>query len=162
MESNNQQTNFQERILKEIDLYILKSRLSNFFPAAIFQILENNCENSTLFEESDDCVKEVKTFLEILQENCCPEPVGQLYINFPIAILDFKDLFVDQCPQINPHQVRSMRQQYIEEVNLSLFNFPQLRNKLTPLLRNECEFLQQVSTILTKLMQGERLNDGEN
>ena len=54
-----------------------------------------------------------------------------------------------------------MRSQYIEEVNLTLFNFKELINKLKPLFHEEKSFYEQVSTILMKLMQQELLNDNE-
>lgn len=54
-----------------------------------------------------------------------------------------------------------MRRQYIEEVNLILFSFKDLINKLKPLFHEEKCFFEQVSTILVKLMQSEMLNDNE-
>jgi hypothetical protein len=54
-----------------------------------------------------------------------------------------------------------MRRQYIEEVNLSLFDFKLLITKLKPLFAEEQEFYKQVSTILVKLMQDDMLNDSE-
>ena len=54
-----------------------------------------------------------------------------------------------------------MRRQYIEEVNLTLFSFKDLINKLKPLFHEEKCFFEQVSTILVKLMQSEMLNDNE-
>ena len=54
-----------------------------------------------------------------------------------------------------------MRSQYIEEVNLTLFNFKELINRLKPLFHEEKCFYEQISTILVKLMQHELLNDNE-
>ena len=54
-----------------------------------------------------------------------------------------------------------MRRQYIEEVNLTLFNFGDLIKKLKILFNEEKCFYEQVSTILVKLMQNEQLNDNE-
>ena len=54
-----------------------------------------------------------------------------------------------------------MRRQYIEVVNLALFSFKDLLNKLKPLFHEEKCFFEQVSTILVKLMQSEMLNDNE-
>ena len=44
------------------------------------------------FEESQDCINEILSYLEILIENFIPEVYEDFSINLPIAILDFKDL----------------------------------------------------------------------
>jgi len=69
------------------------------------QILETTGDSSVKFDESDEYIQEAKSYLEILGDDFGPE-IDQLYINFPIAILDFKDLFLDQCPYIEPTQLR--------------------------------------------------------
>ena len=101
------------------------------------------------------------SYLEIISESSIGK-MDNLYINFPIAILDFKDLFLDQCPHIEPTQLKQLRRQYIDEVNLTLFDFDKLRGKLYPLLKNECDFFQQVTGIIMKLLQDIRLTDSEN
>jgi hypothetical protein len=76
-------------------------------------------------------------------------------------VLDFKELVLEQCPQLTGQLLRTMKRQYIQEVNLTLFNFKDLVNKLKPLFHEEKCFFEQVSTILVKLMSNELLNDNE-
>jgi hypothetical protein len=75
------------------------------------------------------------SFMTIIVENFTPDPVYALYINMPIITLDFKDLILGQCPEISGnHRLRSLRQQYIDEINLTLFDFGELISKLKVLL----------------------------
>ena len=56
-------------------------------------MLENSSDGELVFEDSDDCINEVIGYLDILTE--IDNPMENLYINFPVAIMDFKDLVIE-------------------------------------------------------------------
>ena len=76
----------------------MKNRLEYFLPVNIFQILETKSELSCMLIESDDVINEVISYLEIIQENCSPDPIHNLQLSIPVMVLDFKELVLEQCP----------------------------------------------------------------
>jgi len=47
---------------------------------------------------------EVVQYIDILEENFVPDVFTQLYINIPIAILDYKQLVADNQPDIKDNK----------------------------------------------------------
>jgi hypothetical protein len=56
-------------------------------------------DTSMKFEENQEYIQETISYLGIMAESPMSK-IEDLYINIPIAQLDFKDLFIDQCPHI--------------------------------------------------------------
>ena len=77
------------RIKYEIKICSLKNRLSEFLPTSILHIFEDRYDGSLIIEDNDDCMKQVISFVDIMQDNFDFE---ELFINIPIATLDFDEL----------------------------------------------------------------------
>ena len=79
---------------------------------------------------------EVIEFIGILQENFVPESLTELYINIPIAILDYKELVANNQPE------SSVSLRFTEADNLTMFDYERLRCKLRQLLKEEHSFYE--------------------
>jgi hypothetical protein len=66
-----------------------------FLPPQIFHIFEQRYDGCILFEQNDDIMTEVVDYIAILDENFVPDILSNLYINIPVAILDYKELIAD-------------------------------------------------------------------
>ena len=85
------------RIKSEIELCRLESRLQSFLPTKVFLVFKKLYYQ--YFEDCEDFIKEVISYLVILSENF--KEIDKLFINIPVAILDYKKLVLDLCPGLS-------------------------------------------------------------
>jgi len=79
-------------------------------------------------------MNEVLEYIEILDENFVPDVLSNLYINIPVAILDYKELIADNQPE------SSVLIRYSEADILTMFNYDKLAKKLKHMLKEENNF----------------------
>ena len=88
-------TPLYEKVERDVSLLSIKNRLMNFLPPKIGQILENKFELQRYFDDSEDAMVQMLSFVQIIVDDFSPDPVFDLSINYPIICLDFKDLVLE-------------------------------------------------------------------
>ena len=87
-------------------------------------------------------MNQVVSFVDIMQENF---GYDELFINIPIAILDFNDLISQNCRPKSPASV--------EDIDLTTFDFQKFSKKIKVYFDEEKQFYVSLSDALMKIMQ---------
>lgn len=103
-------------------------------------------QGDLLFENNQEIMDEVITQVCIVEENFVPDTFLNLYINIPIALLNYKDLIANNQPE------SSSSRRLTQADNLTLFNYRALYEQLSNLLRDEHCFFANLSAAIMKLM----------
>lgn len=83
-----------------------------------------------------------------------PDTLVQLYINIPVAFLNYKELIANNQPDVCLNMT--------EVENMTMFNYENLSDRLRQMLEEEHIFYETVSSIIMKLMQrNAKLTDSE-
>jgi hypothetical protein len=98
----------------------------------------------------------VISLLGILCENFYPSPVEQIGLRIPLPMLEESKLIVMNCSVFD--YSRSVEDQS-EDIDLTSFDIEGLAKEVVELVRIEKNYFQQVSGVLIKLMQDQRLSD---